>query len=281
VVATDAISRTLFALAVAVGVVNGAAPLALGIAVAPFISAAVWPLANFIVARKGHRTPRGTPNPESIDPNFTLTEGGGFATGLLFVMLSEQILLNSGPLLARTEVGAAAAGFIFNVRLVLRAPVVVFQGAAAVLLPHLTGIEDSGRLESNDEFERSVRVTLLAILGFGALTVAVVAAVGPALMQLAFGDKFEYPRTDLLIVAVGLPFYLAATTLTQAGLARRRVSAVSFAWSGAAAILIAWYIVSPLDVSRTIEVGLAGASALLFAFLWPVYRAGPLAPTTY
>ena len=279
IVATDAISRTAFALAVTIGILNGADPMALGIALAPFISAAVWPIANVLVSRRGHRTPRGAPNPESADPNFTLTEGTGFATGLLFVMLGEQVLLNSGPLLAQMEVGAATAGFIFNVLLVLRAPVLVFQAAAAVLLPHLTEIQDSGRAEGDGEFGRSVRVTLTAILGFGVVTLVIVATLGPALMQIAFGEKFDYPRADLLIVAAGLPFYLAATTLTQASLARRRVSAVAFAWSAAAGALIAWYAVSPLEVSRTVEVGIAGASALLFALLWLLYRAGPPART--
>ena len=60
-------------------------------------------------------------------------------------MLSEQTLLNAGPLLVRASEGAAAAGFIFNVLMIARAPLVLFQAVATSLLPHLTRLRSSAR----------------------------------------------------------------------------------------------------------------------------------------
>ena len=74
----------------------------------------------------------------------TVAAGGGFAAAVLVVMLSEQAFLNAGPLLVRAFEDAAAAGFIFNVLMVVRAPVLVFQGVATSLLPHLTRLRAGG-----------------------------------------------------------------------------------------------------------------------------------------
>jgi O-antigen/teichoic acid export membrane protein len=273
VVLADTVVRTVFALTVAVGILDGPDPFVLGIALAPAISVAAWPLVNAVVRRRGHGTPEGAAAQEPLDPNFTLIEGSGLALGILLVMAGEQVLLNGGPLLARAELDAAAAGFIFNVLLIARAPVVLFQAAASALLPHLTGIKDSGAVESERAFRQSVQVTLAAIAGFGAVTFLAILAVGPSVMEIAFGQRFEYPRSDLLIVAIGMPFYLGATTLTQAGLARGNVRAVAGSWVGTAACLLGWYLLSDLEVTRTIELGFAGSSVLLFTLLWVVYQA--------
>ena len=74
---------------------------------------------------------------------FTLAAGGGFAAAVLLIMVSEQTLLNAGPLLVRASEGAAAAGFIFNVLMIARAPLVLFQAVATSLLPHLTRLRSS------------------------------------------------------------------------------------------------------------------------------------------
>ena len=50
-------------------------------------------------------------------------------------------------------------------------------------------------------------------------------AIGPQVMQLAFGDRFEYDRLGLAIVAVGMGFYLVAASLNQAASPRGRPTA--------------------------------------------------------
>ena len=53
-------------------------------------------------------------------------------------MFSEQAFLNAGPLIIRGLQGAAAAGFIFNVLMIARAPLQLFQAVSTSILPHLT-----------------------------------------------------------------------------------------------------------------------------------------------
>ena len=45
---------------------------------------------------------------------------------------------------AKIAVGASAAGYIFNVLMVARAPLLLFQGIATSLLPHLTRLRSRG-----------------------------------------------------------------------------------------------------------------------------------------
>lgn len=281
----DAVARMAFALVVAAGLASGADPVALGIALAPAISLAVLFAASAAErwrrrAGEGAETARGTPavsmrpggGGSDAAPEFTLAQGSGFAAGVLLIMLSEQIFLNSGPLFARAELDTAAAGFIFNVLMVVRAPVVLFQAVATSLLPHLTRMRALADQDGERAFSHSVRVTLLAIAGFAALTVAAVAIAGPQLMALAFGDKFEYGRLDLVIVAVGMGFYLAATTLSQAVLAHAQARRAALCWALGAAVLLAWYAVPAVEVFRRVEIGFAGAAALLCLLLAVAYR---------
>ena len=67
-------------------------------------------------------------------------------------MLSEQIFLNAGPLLVHAIEGSAQAGYIFNVLMLARAPLLVFQGIAISLLPHLTRLRSRGRADADAAF---------------------------------------------------------------------------------------------------------------------------------
>ena len=136
------------------------------------------------------------------------------------MMLSEQVLVSSGALFVRAAEGAAAAGFIFNVLLIARAPLVLFQAVAASLLPHLTRLRARGDETSEEAFRASLVNTMLLIAGFAAVVTLGVLAIGPQVMQLAFGDQFEYDRLGLAIVSVGMGFYLVAASLNQAVLAQ-------------------------------------------------------------
>ena len=88
---------------------------------------------------------------------FTLHDGGGFAAAVLVIMFSEQAFLNAGPLITRGLQGAAAAGFIFNVLMIARAPLQLFQAVSTSILPHLTSLHASADPDSEREFHRSVR----------------------------------------------------------------------------------------------------------------------------
>lgn len=288
-VLAESISRCLFALAVVIGIASGQATVALGIAAAPIVSLAVvpWALGRRLRRAEGagtaaaaialEATEAAEPRAEGTSPEseFTLSHGGGFAAAVLVVMLAEQTFINAGPLLVMATEGAegaALAGFAFNVLLVARAPLQLFQAVQTSILPHLTRLRAGGE---SDPFRRSINLTLAAIAAFAALVALVMLALGPALMGLFFGGDFAYVRTGLVLVAVGMGLYLAAATLNQAALARAQARAAALCWSVAAAAFVAFLLgVRFDDRVLQVEIAFVGGAALLCALLAALYRRG-------
>jgi O-antigen/teichoic acid export membrane protein len=276
---SESIFRTLFAVLVAVSLLSGQSAVAIGIVAAPSLSLMVVPLAFLRRAQKEQRQPPGMPGreaedmPEESDEDFSLKKGGGFAAAVLVIMFSEQAFLNAGPLIARGLQGAAAAGFIFNVLMIARAPLQLFQAVSTSILPHLTSLHTSTDPDSEREFHRSVRGVLLGIAAFASFTAIVVLIAGPHLMQIAFSKKFSYDRAGLLLVTLGMGLYLGSVTLNQACLAQGQVRRAAARWIVCATFFIGWNFV-PLvsDEFRRVEIGFALTASILFGLLYLVYR---------
>lgn len=264
----EVLLRLFFALVVAVGLATGTSLIAAGIALAPFAGLAVLPVAIH----------RGRPNAAAFDPEtspladeLTLGAGGAFAGAVLLMMLSEQIMITSGALFVRASEGAAAAGFIFNMLMVARAPLLLFQAVAASLLPHLTRLRARGDEEGRDAFRSSLSSTMLLIAGFAAATTVGVLLIGPQVMQLAFGDKFEYDRAGLAIVSIGMGFYLVAASINQAALAQGQARRAAIPWVISAIVFVAFNLLYTGDPFRAVELGFTCAAMMLSAMLWYVY----------
>lgn len=269
-------SRCLFALAVALGIASGQRAVALGIAAAPLVSLLVvpWALRGRLAATPAAAGPEPAGGGgDSAPAQFSLGQGAGFAVAVLLIMLSEQTILNAGPLLVKAtegEDGAALAGFTFNVLLIARAPLLLFGAIQTSILPHLTRLRASGE---QDPFRRSVNVTLAAIAAFaGAVALAMLAA-GPALMELVFDADTSYGRGGLVLVALGMGLYLSAATLNQALLAHARTAAAAACWLAAAAGFVALLLV-PVTDDRVLQVEAAylAAALLLCGLLLALYR---------
>jgi O-antigen/teichoic acid export membrane protein len=271
----ESVSRVAFALAVAIGIAGGQTAVALGVAMAPVLSLLIVPLA-FVGGHRARSANATTPpvpaGTEPSDSEFTLARGGSFAAAVLLIMLSEQTFLNGGPLLVRGADGAAAAGFIFNVLMVARAPLLLFQGISTSLLPHLTRLRSRGGEEGDAAFRLSIRATLTAIAGFAAIAVVVMAGIGPHLMQVAFGDKFAYDRLALILVSVGMGLYLAAATLNQAALAQGQARRAAACWVACAIGFLVWNLLPVLGDFRRVEIGFVGAATTLCGLLYLLYR---------
>ena len=272
---SESVSRTAFPLAVAVGIATGQDAVALGIVAAPTLSLIVVP---FAFLRRGAPVEAEAGQGESADAEgdlpaeaeFTLAHGGGFAAAVFLIMLSEQAFLNAGPLLVKGTAGAAAAGYIFNILMIARAPLQLFQAVSTSLLPHLTRLRAEG---ADDDFRASVKVTIRAIAAFAGVASIVMAIAGPDLMQVAFGDNFTYERVDLLIVTVGMGLYLTAATLNQAALAQGQVRRAAICWISCAAAFVIWCLLPIVsDEFRRVEVGYLGGAAVLCALLYAIYR---------
>jgi O-antigen/teichoic acid export membrane protein len=263
----EATSRCLFALAVAVGIAEGQTAVALGMAAAPILSLAVVPPA---LARR--IAPGPVEEREPTEPQFTLARGTGFAAAVLVVMLCEQTFLNAGPLLVKATAdagGAALAGFAFNVLLIARAPLQLFQAVQTSILPHLTRARAGGE---SDAFARSVNVTLAAIAGFAGVVALVMLAAGPTVMDLLFGGDFHYDRGGLVLVSFGMGLYLSAATLNQALLAHAKARQSATCWAACAITFVLFLVLLDFDDRvLQVEVAFVGAAALLSGSLYALY----------
>jgi O-antigen/teichoic acid export membrane protein len=273
--------RTLFAVLVAVSILSGQSWVAIGIVAAPSLSLMVVPFAFLHRAKKkqeqrpeeSEAAPRSEAEDAADSSDFTMKEGGGFAAAVLVIMFSEQAFLNAGPLITRGLQGAEAAGFIFNVLMLARAPLQLFQAVSTSILPHLTTLHTSTDPDSEREFHRSVRGVLLGVTAFAAFTALVVLIAGPHLMQIAFSKKFEYDRPGLLLVTLGMGLYLASVTVNQACLAQGQVRRAAVRWIACAAFFIAWNFLPIVgNEFRRVEIGFALTAGVLFALLYLVYR---------
>ena len=291
----ESAARFSFALVVVLGVASGESAVALGVAVAPIVSLLVIP---FVVARR--LLPRGVGRPSSpaaAEPaprpaeqaagerapgagtsaaaEFSLGHGSRFAASVVIVMLAEQTFLNAGPLIIRATQaggGVALAGLAFNVLVIARAPLQLFQAVQTSILPHLTRLRVSGSAEG---FSRSVTLTIRAVAVFAAAVALAMLVAGPELMHLAFGGDVHYGRAGLVTIALGMGLYLAAATLNQAALSRVRAGRAAACWAAAAAVFVLFLIVPAFgDRLLQVESGFAVGAALLCALLYRLYRLG-------
>jgi O-antigen/teichoic acid export membrane protein len=118
-------------------------------------------------------------------------------------------------------------------------------------------------------------VSELAIAAFTCAVALALLAAGPLVMRHLFGQSFSYDRFGLALVGVGMGLHLASGALNQAALARDHARAAALSWLMAAGAFVAWMLVPavPDELART-EIGYAGATGVLAALLWMVYRRG-------
>jgi O-antigen/teichoic acid export membrane protein len=265
----ESASRVVFGVLLVVGVIDGTNAAGVAIAAAPLLSLCVVPWALGAHVRRA-----SAPQEAGGDADFTLTRGLGFAGAVLVIMVSEQAILNSGVLIVKIDTGSdSLAALIFAVLMIARAPLQLFQAVSTTLLPHLTRLIVTERGDAHaGDFGRTVRMTVLFCLAFGALTVVGVLIAGPAVMRLAFGSQFDYDRGGLAMVAAGMGLYLAATTLNQAVLAQGRARLASGSWALSAAFFVGFLLIAQISQVREVEIAFVTTAALLAALLFVAYR---------
>ncbi len=284
----ESTSRFLFALAVAVGIASGQAAVGLGMAVAPFASLCVIP---FAFSRLRVAAPSGVPvadaasegpahaEIEEAAADLSIKGGTGFAVSVVGIMLAEQTLMNAGVLIVAANAGSKAGltvgitGFVFNVLLIVRAPLQLFQAIQTSILPHLASLEVR---ESAAEFHQAIRTTIGVIAAFAGAVAIGLLAIGPFVMTALLGDKgFHYGRVGLALVGLGMGLHLTAGTLNQAALARGRAPLAAIAWLTSAALFVAFMLSDAISNQVTrVEVSYFTAALILCGLLWAVYRRG-------
>jgi O-antigen/teichoic acid export membrane protein len=281
----ESVSRCVFGILAVVGVATSQSFVAAGMAAAPILSLSVvpWALGRRIRASAAD-DPRDVRMAESADvaaleeapaeAEFTLAHGAGFATAVLLIMVCEQLFLNAGPLIVKSAAdsgGIALAGFAFNVVLIARAPLQLFQAIQTAILPHLTELSAT---EDVPAFRRAIGVTIRAIAAFAAFVSLALLAVGPFAMHVLFGDKgFDYGRFGLFAIGVGMGLYLCAATLNQAALARGRAAQAAACWIASATAYVVFLLIPGWhDRVLQLEVGFLAGAALLSTLLYGLYR---------
>ncbi len=209
----------------------------------------------------------------SVGDDLSLRRGTGFALSVSGIMLSEQTLLNAAVLtVAATSANPALAGIVFNVMLIARAPLQLFQAIQTSLLPHLAGLEATA---GHEAFARAIRITVLAIAAFAAAVAVGLLAIGPFVMAHLFGQHYSYGRFGLALIGLGMGLHLASGALNQAALARNRTQLATACWGLAAVLFLVWMLTPVVseELLRT-EIGYAGATAVLMLSLATLYRRG-------
>jgi O-antigen/teichoic acid export membrane protein len=285
----ESTSRYVFALVVAVGLASGQGVVGLGMAVAPFASLAVIPFAFSRLRVKGAE---GVPafdaasegpahaEIEEAAADLSLKHGAGFAVSVVGIMLAEQTLMNAGVLIVAAKAGSQAGltvgitGFVFNVLLIVRAPLQLFQAIQTSILPHLAGLEAR---ESAEEFHSAIRMTVRVIAAFAGAVAIGLLAIGPFVMTALLGDKgFPYGRIGLAVVGLGMGLHLTAGTLNQAALARGRAPLAAAAWLSSAALFVAFMLSKAISNQVTlVELSYFTSTLVLCGLLWGIYRRGP------
>jgi O-antigen/teichoic acid export membrane protein len=288
----ESTSRFLFALAVAVGIGSGQDVVGLGMAVGPFASLCVIPFAFSrirsradglagIPAADAAREGPAHAEIEEAAADLSLKGGAGFAASVVGIMLAEQTLLNAGVLIIAARSGAGSitsglTGFVFNVMLIVRAPLQLFQAIQTSILPHLAGLE---ALESPEEFRRAIRITVMAITAFAGAVAIGLLAIGPFVMTALLGNKgYPYGRFGLALVGVGMGLHLVSGTLNQAALARGQARLAAIAWLAAAALFVVLVATPTISSEVTrVEVAYFAATLVLCCLLSGLYRRGRVA----
>jgi O-antigen/teichoic acid export membrane protein len=205
--------------------------------------------------------------------DLSLRRGSGFAFWVSGIMLSEQTLLNAAVLTVdATSSNRALAGIVFNVLLIARAPLQLFQAIQTSLLPHLAGLEAT---QGREAFGRAIRLTVLSIAVFAAAVAVGLLTVGPFAMRHLFGQHYDYNRFGLALIGAGMGLHLVSGALNQAALARNRARAAAACWGLAAIVFLAWMLIPAVgDQLLRAEIGYCGATALLASALAVLYGQG-------
>jgi O-antigen/teichoic acid export membrane protein len=193
---------------------------------------------------------------------FDLSAAMTFAAPASIIAAADQILTNGGPLLVMLAGGSTAskaAGVVFAATMLVRIPVYVFQGVAASLLPNLThlhAMEDTALFRKTLQRAAGVLVLTTAVMG-GFAWIA-----GPRAMGTLYGSGFEAGHAELGLLGLGVGFYLAAATCSQALLAVDRGAQAAAAWTASAVTFLGLYAVLGGDQLSRIALAFAIGTAL-------------------
>ncbi len=195
-----------------------------------------------------------------------------FAAPASSIAAADQLIVNGGPLFVIVSGGPHAtrnAGVAFAATMLVRAPVYVFQGVAAAILPNLASLNASAGYR---RLKREVARTSAALAAVGVVVVAACCVLGPFGMRLLYGDEYQVSRFVFVGLGVGIGLYLVAATLSQSLLAIDSGARAALAWLAAALALISSYVFLPGgEITRVAMSFAVACGVLLFGLTMVLY----------
>ncbi|CAN5282328.1 hypothetical protein BH18ACT4_BH18ACT4_14080 [soil metagenome] len=244
-IGTEGVARFLGCLALALFGVStaGAYGLALGLA----------PLVAIAVALRGQR------DLVSDGPNAPWSELSTAIGWLLLGSVLAQALVNVPVLAVRvlaTAEEATAAGRFQLGLVVARVPLFLFQAIQAALLPKLSALAGSGRIE---EFRSGFRRLVVVVIALGTSATVAAFVIGPFAVRTLFGSEYTLDRRTLGLLAAASGAYMLAMAMAQAVIALGGHTRMALCWL-ASVIVFAGVTALGDDLFLRVEVGLLAGS---------------------
>lgn len=214
-----------------------------------------------------------TPRMLSPGPAARWNELSGALGWLLAASLLAQLLVNAGPVAAKlvaTSTQRAAAGQLLSALVLARLPLFAFAAVQAALLPRLAGQLAVGQWH---EFARGLRRLAAATAAVGAAATVVAALVGPQLLHVFFGRRYDVGAGVLAELAAASGLYMLSVIAAQSLVALRRYAAAAGGWGTGVALFVVVVIVGHDVITRVVHAFLLGSAAALVALGLLLWRA--------
>lgn len=249
-------------------------PVVLGasLVVAPVLASLVVVAIGARGLRRGHVV-GDDPSPASSRWSDDLKAFGALTAGSLLL----QVFVNAGVLLAQSAVAGESTAYTASLVAALaiaRVPLFLFNAVQSLLLTRFTVDVQRRRYAA---LVRSVAAWDGAVVVLGVVWVVVVAFTGELVLSL-FGDGYELPRSQLVLLAVSCVLQIVTMVTAQALLALGRERLAVAVWPVGLAVLGIAYVQPWSDVGEAVAVSMvAGTAATALAALasaaWSVRRA--------
>jgi O-antigen/teichoic acid export membrane protein len=229
VVTTDSLLRLVLFVLVAVGGAFGVATVG-GFALAVSVSAAAAAAVAWWRVRRLPALPGSQADPPAPEVGVL-----GGSVRLVVGALCMQLLVNSGPLIARADATpstVAFAGHLLATMTLARVPVFIFQSLQAT---YLARVAQAAHQHDSARLRRTLTVLAGLVTVVAAVTVLAAAAIGPFLVRLIYGESFDIPREAAVLVAVGVALYVLATVANDTNIALGHHPRVALSWLAAVA----------------------------------------------
>lgn len=163
--------------------------------------------------------------------------------------LLSQLIVNAAPIAAQVLARpseAETAGIFIAALVLTRIPLFFFGAVQAAFLPALARLAATGQATA---FGKQLRQVLVLVSAVGGLFILVMAAIGPFVLRLLYGDDFVATRAVLVPLAIAAALYMVAQVMAQTLIALRAYPAALIGWAiGSAVFMLALFVPSELQL---------------------------------